>query len=98
MRRCEYQSLARKQSSSNPRLPKREGRRTRLCRGYRQNEYGLTAQCPDSKVRIVTSHTRLRTSESKGHQEIYNSTVAFWFRSPHGELAVTMIRTSGPPH
>jgi hypothetical protein len=24
-------------------------------------------QCPDSEVRIVARHTRLRTSESKGH-------------------------------
>src|ERR1700746_2954356 len=53
MRRCEYQSLARKQSSSNPRISKREGRRTRLCRGYRQNQYN-----PTVKVRRPISQER----------------------------------------
>ena len=26
-----------------------------------------SVQCPDSEVRIIARHTRLRTSESKGH-------------------------------
>src|SRR4029077_12330518 len=34
-------------------------------------------QCPDSEVRIIARHTRLRTSESKGHRQIYDSSVAF---------------------
>src|SRR5215469_12486605 len=42
-------------------------------------------------------HPLLRTSESKDTSHILIP-VWLWFRSPHHELAATMMRTSEPPH
>ena len=36
-----------------------------ICLWLRVN--ASTSWCPDSEVRIIALHTRLRTSESKGH-------------------------------
>jgi hypothetical protein len=53
--------------------------------------------CPDSEVRIIVLQTRLRTSESKGHEHLIDSSVALVQR-PHDELAAILMRTSQPPH
>src|SRR5215472_1939692 len=55
------------------------------------------AECPDSEVRIIVPHTRLRTSESK---DTSNSLILVWlsFRSPHFGLAAREMRTSELPH
>ena len=55
------------------------------------NEFGEVG------LRIIMRHPRLRTSESKdtGKPTIL---VWLWFRSPHDELAASMMRTSEPPH
>src|SRR6185312_14909674 len=42
------------------------------------------AQCPDSEVRIIVRHARLRTSESKDTANLLKL-VWLWFRSPHLE-------------
>src|SRR6266404_896724 len=54
-------------------------------------------ECPDSEVRIISRHPRLRTSELK---DTRNLCYLVWlgFRSPHDELAARMMRTSEPPH
>ena len=53
-------------------------------------------QRPDSEVRIILRHPRLRTSESKDTSNLL-ILVWLWFRSPHVGLAARMMRTSEPP-
>jgi len=39
--------------------------------------HSLPSQCPLSEVRHTWQHPRARTSESKGHWQLYGSSAAF---------------------
>src|SRR5262245_19442362 len=53
--------------------------------------------CPDSEVRKLLRHPLMRTSESKGHQQIYDCSVVLDLKFLN-EPAATMAGTSNPPH
>jgi hypothetical protein len=57
----------------------------------------LGDQCPDSEVRIIVLQPRLRTSESKGHWQTYDSSVVFGFEVPM-RVCWIFVGTSNPPH
>jgi hypothetical protein len=53
--------------------------------------------CPDSEVRMTLRHPLMRTSESKGHEQIFDSSVVFGFEVPL-RAAAKVVGTSNPPH
>ena len=54
-------------------------------------------QCPDSEVRKRLRHPLMRTSESKGHWQLYDSSAVLNLKFLY-EIATRMIGTSNSPH
>jgi hypothetical protein len=59
--------------------------------------FPICCQCPDSEVRNTVQQALMRTSESKGHQQVYDSSVAFGFEVPIRD-GCKALGTSNPPH
>ena len=54
-------------------------------------------RCPNSEVRKGWRHVLMRTSESKGHQQIYDASAVFGFEVPI-RICRLVLGTSNPPH
>src|SRR5438445_3824908 len=58
---------------------------------------GRVFQCPDSEVRKHWRHTLMRTSESKGHWQLYDFSAPFE-PEVRNRTPGTAVRTSGSGH
>src|SRR6266581_6293557 len=52
-------------------------------RGQKGDAASGTHQCPVSEVRDTLQHALTRTSETKGHSQLYGSSAAFRFEVPN---------------